>query len=95
MMRRAAVLLLLALPLASLVAQPLLPLPRAVEIVAERYHGRMIEARVVPGEEDEETSVAYELRWLTPANDVLRIRISATDGGMLLVEGSGMIAARK
>ncbi|WP_439597339.1 hypothetical protein [Falsiroseomonas sp.] len=92
---RRAILALLVLPLAGPAAQPLLPLPQAVALVAARYHGRMIEARVVPGREDERTAVAYELRWLTPANDVLRIRVSALDGAMLLVEGSGMIAARK
>jgi hypothetical protein len=76
-------------------AQPVLPLPEAVALVGARYHGRMIDARLVPGREDERADLVYDLRWLTPAGDVLRIRVAAADGAMLLVEGPGMIAARR
>jgi hypothetical protein len=91
-------LILLALPAAlapPAPAQPVLPLAEVAARVAERYHGRMIEARVVPGREDERIELVYELRWLTPGNQVLRIRVSAIDGGMLLVEGPGMTEARR
>ncbi|QXM24270.1 hypothetical protein KO353_13570 [Elioraea tepida] len=84
--------LMLALPAR---AQPLLPLPEAVRRVEARYLGRMIEAEVVPGRYHEMTPVVYELRWLTPRGDVLRIRVSAVDGALLDVNGQGMLEARR
>jgi len=55
----------------------------------------MIEAEVVPGHYHEMTPVVYELRWLTPRGDVLRIRVSAVDGALLDVNGHGMLEARR
>lgn len=95
-MRRTLLLLGLLLALSSVpaAAEPI-PLARAVALVAERYHGRMVEAEVRPGRGHERTHLVYELRWLTPEGQVLRIRVSATDGAMLEVDGHGMLAARR
>ena len=92
MRRRTLPALLLAAPAT---AQPLLPLAEAVRRVEARYQGRMIEAEIVPGRPHEATPVVFALHWLTPRGDVLRIRVSATDGALLDVDGHGMIEARR
>jgi hypothetical protein len=95
-MRRRFLLFFALSPLAARAqAQTLLPLPEAVKRVEARYLGRMLEAEVLPGRPHENTPVVYRLSWLTPAGHILRIRVSASDGALLEVDGQGMIEARR
>lgn len=75
-----------------------LPLHRAAQIVAERYRGRLIAARLSPStphEQDLGVDLAYELRLLTPDRNLLMIRLDARTGRFLEVAGIGQIEALK
>jgi hypothetical protein len=84
-----------ALAGAAAALAPLLTLQEAVKRVEARYLGRMIDAEVVPGRRTEASAIVYSLRWQTPRGDILRIRVSAIDGGLLDVDGHGMLEARR
>ena len=76
----------------------ILPLNRAVEIVGERFRGRLIAARIVPPTAEERARgviLVHELRLLTPKRDVLLIRLDAHSGDFLEVAGAGLTDARK
>lgn len=90
-------LLLTALPLAAQDFRPL-PLEQAIRIVSDRYHGRLIGARLAaptPHERDLGVELVEELRLLTPARNLLVIRLDARDGRFLEVAGVGQIEALK
>lgn len=75
-----------------------LPLHDAVRLVAERYHGRLIAARLsMPTRHEDGLGVdlVRELRLLTPQGHLLTIRIDARDGQFLEVAGIGQTEARK
>jgi len=97
--RRALVTPVLALPFfgsaSGRAATEPLPLSEAVARVAERYEGRLLDARLTPGRTPEGTDLVYELRWLTPAGDVLRARVDARTGDMVEVDGPGQFAAQR
>lgn len=97
----ALVLLLCALPLRAEHAdadfRPL-PLHEAARLVGERYHGRLIGARLTPPTPHERglgVELTLELRLLTPARNLLVIRLDARDGRFLEVAGVGQIEALK
>ncbi|MDQ7261647.1 hypothetical protein NM680_07530 [Paracoccus sp. PS-1] len=76
----------------------ILPLHRAAEIVAERFRGRLIAARIVPPRPEERARgvvLVHELRLLTPKRDVLLIRLDAHRGDFLEVAGAGLTDARR
>ncbi len=76
----------------------LIPLRRAIEIASARFEGRVIAARLTgptPHERDRGVALVHELRMLTPARDVLRIRIDARSGVFLEVAGAGLTKARR
>jgi uncharacterized membrane protein YkoI len=76
----------------------LIPLHRAVKIATARYEGRIIAAQLTgptPFERDRGVVLVHELRLLTPARDVLRIRLDARDGAFLEVAGAGLSKARR
>jgi uncharacterized membrane protein YkoI len=70
-------------------------LRRALAQVESRYIGQIIEVEVKPGRGYEDTPLVYELRLLTEAGHVLRIRLDALNGDFLLVEGRGLVEARR
>ncbi|CAM3199773.1 Uncharacterized membrane protein YkoI [Paracoccus aminovorans] len=75
-----------------------LPLKRAAQIVAERFRGRLIAARLVPPRPEERARgvvLVHQLRLLTPARDVLAIRLDARSGAFLEVAGAGLTEARR
>lgn len=85
-MRRYLVPLLAALCLAATAqAEPLEP-SEALACAAARYRGEALALR-----EDREVS---ELRWLTPAGNVVRIRLTGPGCRFVEVEGIGQIEAR-
>lgn len=67
-----------------------LPIERAIATVAGRYQGRMIAAEIA----EKDDAPVYDFRWLTPQDNVLRIRLDAVTGRFLLVEGVGQTDAR-
>lgn len=71
----------------------LLPLNEIIARVAERYQGRMIDVEIKPGKRHERPPVVYELRWLTPAGAVLKIRLDAATGDFLEIDGRGQLDA--
>ncbi|WP_199261323.1 hypothetical protein [Paracoccus binzhouensis] len=76
----------------------ILPLKRAAQIVQERFRGRLIAARLVPPtprERDRGVVLVHQLRLLTPARDVLVIRLDAHSGDFLEVAGAGLTEARR
>lgn len=73
----------------------LLPLQDVLARISERYRGRAIAADLVSGRANEPTDLVYEIRWLTPGNAVLRIRMDAVGGGFLEIDGRGQTEARK
>ena len=99
MIRAALLLLALASPLA---AQPagrdaLMPLHEAVKIVAQRFDGRLLAARVDrprPFEFALGAEVVQELTLLSPQGNVLLIRLDGITGRVLEVRGRGLTDAR-
>ena len=92
-MRRVLAPLLLALWAAPVFADPpedAVPIDAgaALACVAERYRGEALRI------EDEEDGLVQELRWLTPADNVLEIEITGPGCRFLEVEGVGQIEAR-
>ena len=86
------------LGIALLLTMIILPLHRAAGIVAERFRGRLIAARLVPPRPDERARgvvLVHRLRLLTPARDVLEIRLDARSGAFLEVAGAGLTRARR
>lgn len=76
----------------------LISLRHAIEIASARFDGRVIAARLTgpsPHERDRGVALVHELRMLTPARDVLRIRIDARSGAFLEVAGAGLTKARR
>lgn len=76
----------------------LIPLKRAVEIATTRFRGRVIAARLTAPTSDERDRgvvLVHELRLMTPARDVLRIRLDARSGDFLEVAGAGLTKARR
>lgn len=76
----------------------ILPLNHAAEIVARRYRGRLIAARLVPPTPRERArgvALVHELRLLTPDRDVLVIRLDARNGAFLETAGTGLTRARR
>ncbi|KGJ06129.1 Uncharacterized membrane protein YkoI [Paracoccus halophilus] len=68
-----------------------IPLRRAAKIVAGRFHGKLIGARLTgptPRERDMGVVLVQELRLLTPSRDLLRIRLDARTGEFLEVAGA-------
>lgn len=99
MIRASLLSILLALPVHAVhadddmarLAADALPIDRALTIVGERYHGRMIAAELA----EEKDRAVYDFRWLTPQGNVLQVRLDAATGRFLLIEGVGQTEARK
>jgi len=73
-----------------------LELAEALAQVQQRYQGRVIDAELKSGKPRDWGAVAvYEVRLLTPAGNVLKIRIDAADGRFLEVDGRGLVEARR
>lgn len=75
-----------------------LPLKQAFRIVAKRFRGRLIAARIAaptPEERARGVVLVHQLRLLTPARDVLVIRLDAQSGAFLEVAGAGLAEARR
>ena len=75
-----------------------LPLYEAARIVSERYHGRLIGARLMlptPHERGLGADLVEELRLLTPEQSLLVVRLDARDGRFLQVNGVGQTKALK
>ncbi len=87
--RAIALFLLLALPAAA--QEPAIPIERALELVGERYEGRMIAAEL----DEEDDRIVYDFRWRTPQGNILKIELDATTGRFIEVEGVGQSEARK
>jgi hypothetical protein len=60
----------------------------ALDCVAARYRGEALRIR------DEEDGLVQELRWLTPAGNVLEIDVTGPGCRFLEVEGVGQAEAR-
>lgn len=72
-----------------------IPLSRAISLAEERYAGTVIEAEVKAGRPREKTPLVYELRLLTGAGYILKIRLDAMNGDFLEAEGRGLQGARR
>ncbi|MDF1601116.1 hypothetical protein PZ895_15245 [Mesorhizobium sp. YIM 152430] len=91
---------LIALILAFMLAVPafaqgrdeVLPLPDIIAAVGERYFGEVVAAEVVAGNSPD---LYYELRLITPAGNVLRIRVDAYTAAFIEVDGRGLVDAQK
>lgn len=99
MIRIAVLLLALATPLAADPAQQpaLMPLHEAVKIVAKRFDGRLLAARLDqprPYEFALGAEVVQELRLLSPQGNILLIRLDGVTGRVLEVRGRGLTKAR-
>lgn len=74
-----------------------MPLHEAVEAVAARYRGRAIRAHLtgpIATESARGVEQVLRIRWLTPDQAVLDIRLDAASGAFLEIAGRGQIAAR-
>lgn len=82
----------------ELPASQILPLKQAFRIVERRFRGRLIAARLVPPLPQERARgvvLVHQMRLLTPARDVLVIRLDARTGAFLEVAGAGLTEARR
>lgn len=73
-----------------------LPLHEAARRVSQRYSGRLVAADTRPPHPQEHelgVMLVYEFRLVTPARQILRIRVDARDGRFLEVAGRGQIGA--
>lgn len=80
----------------SSLAQPekaTLPLTTIVDKVAERYQGKLVDAEIKPPKRHETAAVVYELRLLTPAGAILKVRVDAATGAFLEIDGRGQLDA--
>ena len=99
-MRPILIILLLlsqALPLRAEDFRPL-PLSEAAGLISERYHGRLLAASIalpLPHERKLGAELVEEFRLLTPARNLLVIRLDARTGRFLEVAGVGQIEALK
>ena len=99
MIRAALLLLALASPLAAEPAgrDALMPLHEAVKIVAQRFDGRLLAARVDkprPYEFALGAEAVQQLTLLSPQGNILLIRLDGVTGKVLEVRGRGLTAAR-
>ena len=88
---------LLALPIAPAEAQSAsdsVDIMAAIAAATGRFEGRVIAADLIDGRDGEPVSV-YSLRLLTPAGDVIEVRIDAGEGRIIEVNGRGLVEARK
>lgn len=99
MIRSALVFLLF--PIALMADQPavskLLPLHEAVKIVAERFEGRLLAARIdqpEPYEFARGVNIVHELVLLSSQGNVLRARLDGETGRVLDIRGRGLTQAR-
>ncbi|MGQ2908974.1 MAG: PepSY domain-containing protein [Aliihoeflea sp.] len=83
---------LVAVPALAQGRDEVLPLSEIIAAVGERYHGEVVAAEVVAGNDPD---LYYELRLITPAGNVLRIRIDAFTAAFIEVDGRGLVDARK
>ncbi|NHF72611.1 PepSY domain-containing protein [Paracoccus xiamenensis] len=100
MIRIALLLLALAPPALAQPArpQPLMPLHEAVKIVAGRFDGRLLAARLDqprPYEFALGAEVVQEMTLLSPQGNILLFRLDAVTGKVLEVRGRGLTKARK
>ncbi|MFN3526762.1 MAG: PepSY domain-containing protein [Paracoccus sp. (in: a-proteobacteria)] len=75
-----------------------LPFHRIAEAASARYQGRLVAAETRPPrpvERELGAQLVYEFRLLTPAQNLLVIRMDARDGRFLDVAGRGQIEARR
>lgn len=71
---------------------------RMADRVTARYQGRVIAAEMRPPAPHERAlgaDLIYEFRLLTPARNMLNIRLDARDGRFLEVAGRGQLQARR
>ena len=99
MIRIALLLLALAAPLAAqpVQPQPLMPFHEVVKIVAQRFDGRVLAARVDQPRPDEfalGAEAVQQLTLLSPQGNILLIRLDGVTGRVLEVRGRGLTAAR-
>ncbi len=76
---------------------PELSLPQISERIAGRFRGRLLSVRLdrpKPHEREFGTDVVYAAEFLTPADNLLTIRLDGDTGMFLLVEGVGLTDAR-
>ncbi|MCC7272359.1 MAG: PepSY domain-containing protein [Alphaproteobacteria bacterium] len=69
-----------------------LPLAVALERVERRFRGTVLDADIRPGPKGR---LAYEVRFLTPAGNLLQIRLDAVTGRFLEIDGHGFVEAQK
>lgn len=75
-----------------------LPLHEIAESVSARYRGRIIAADIRPPHPFERqlgAELIYEIRLITPQNNLLNIRLDARTGRFMEIAGRGQIEARK
>lgn len=73
----------------------LAPLPRVIALTKKRFTGDVIDAQIRAGQPHEETPLVYELRLLTEAGHILKIRVDALNADFLEAEGQGLNKARR
>lgn len=67
----------------------------AIAAATARFSGQVIAAELVAARPEEMTGAVYAFRLLTPAGDILAIRVDAQNGDILEVDGRGLVAARR
>ncbi|MGV3651669.1 MAG: PepSY domain-containing protein [Devosia sp.] len=67
----------------------------AISAATARFSGQVIAAELVAARPEELTGSVYAFRLLTPAGDILAIRVDAENGDILEVDGRGLVAARR
>jgi len=72
-----------------------LSLVQAIELSQQRYAGEVIDAELKSVRGEDDGGGMYEIRLLTGPGNVLRIRIDASDGSFLEVDGHGLVEARR
>lgn len=70
-----------------------IPPARAAAIAQERFLGDVIDVDLDDTEDDEPGDRVYEVKLLTPAGDVLTVRIAAGTGEYLAAEGPDLVRA--
>ncbi|MGE0716078.1 MAG: PepSY domain-containing protein [Alphaproteobacteria bacterium] len=69
-----------------------LPLPAILERVERRFMGQVLDADLVPRGKGR---LAWEVRFLTARGNLLQIRLDATTGRFLEVDGHGFVEAQR
>ncbi|WP_127144142.1 hypothetical protein [Pelagibacterium montanilacus] len=82
-------------PVLSASGQSVLDITRAMDVVTERFAGRIVAAELADGRPEEGVPVVFDFRLLTETGAILRVRVDPFASIIVDVDGYGLVEARR